>query len=193
MPFKKSWAPLRRLATTAVTLAALAGCGNQPATQSPASDQAVAPPPIRPSTTADIMPTGHPSMDKTLSHPASGKSQLKVTTPAAVAAKWKSVELDVQIAGASEQKIVVPIGGERKVFRTDLTLKIAAYLPAFKIQDGTATSSSNQPDNPAALVQLQGADGKITEGWVYQKFPQFDTFRSDRIQVKLLTASATAP
>lgn len=131
-------------------------------------------------------------MEKTLPHPASGKNQLKVVTPAAVSARWKAVELGVQIAGSAEQKLVIRVGGEGKVFRSDLAVKVLAYLPAFKIQDGTATSSSNDADNPAALVQVQGSDGNVTEGWIYQKFPQFDTFHSDRIQLKLLTASASA-
>lgn len=131
-------------------------------------------------------------MEKTMSHPTPGKSQLKVVTPATVAKKWKTVAFDVQVAGLAEQKIVVPIGDERDIYRTDLKLKVAAYLPAFKIQDGTATSSSANPDNPAALVQLRDASGIVTEGWVYQKFPQFDTFRSDRVQIKLLMASRSA-
>lgn len=119
-------------------------------------------------------------------HPASG-SKTRLNIPAEVKAKWKSVELSLagKVITAGTQKIAV--GGEHTL-GPGLALRVLAYVPAFQSDAGTVTSSSNNPDNPAVLVQLLDNQQPQGEGWVFQKLPDFNTFKSDRVQVKLLGA-----
>lgn len=121
------------------------------------------------------------------SHPAAG-SKTRLNIPAEVKAKWKSVELSLagKIISGGTQKIA--IGGDHTL-GPGLALRVLAYVPAFQSDAGTVTSSSNNPDNPAVLVQLLDNQQPQGEGWVFQKLPDFNTFKSDRVQVKLLGAN----
>lgn len=160
----------------------VAGCGknNEPP-----------PPATIPVMSKTSLPPNHPVLDKAFSHPASGSQPNIIPSPEA-AAKWKSADLSVRAAGHAEQRLRVSIGGQQPVTATDLTISVLAYLPSFKINGNTVTSSSNNPDNPAVFVQLRNPQGKLAEGWVFQKLPQFDTFHSDKVTVTLLLASPLA-
>jgi hypothetical protein len=52
------------------------------------------------------------------------------------------------------------------------------------------TSASNSPDNPAVLIQLVDKTQVLSEGWVFQKLPDFNTYQSEKLHVQLLSASA---
>jgi len=62
-------------------------------------------------------------------------------------------------------------------------------VPAFRSDAGKVTSRSNQPDNPAALVQLVDKTRVLSEGWVFQKYPDFNTYHSERLHLQLLSAT----
>ncbi len=161
----------------------VAGCGNS--SEPP-------PPAMTPVTGKTSLPPNHPLLDKPFSHPVSG-SQLNIIPPPEAAAKWKSVDISVRAVDHAEQRLRVSIGGRQPVAATDLTISVLAYLPSFKINGDTATSSSDKPDNPAVLLRLENPQGKLAEGWVFLKLPQFDTFHSDKVSVTLLSASPPAP
>ncbi|GEM_PF-4505509 len=145
-------------------------------------------PPLPPADNA--VPPDHPPMGQSLPHPVSG-SQAKVVVPPEVAAKWKSVQLAVT-AGGAEQRLAVAVGKSRPITGTDLTVDVVAYLPSFKMNGDVATSSSVSEDNPAALVRINSPGGKPAEGWVFQKLPDFNTLKDDRVKVKLIAASTAA-
>jgi hypothetical protein len=116
-----------------------------------------------------------------------GTHKTRLNIPAEVQAKWKSVELSLSgtdIAGGTHK---IAIGGERDL-GNGTALRVVAFVPAFQSDAGTVTSSSNKPENPAVLVQLMNNKQLHAEGWVFQKLPDFNTFKSDRVQVKLLGA-----
>ncbi len=120
-------------------------------------------------------------------HSASGaKSRLNI--PADVKAKWKSAELSLIGQDGVARTVKVAVGGEMKL-ENGLVLQVLAYVPAFQSDTGTVTSASNAPDNPAVLLQLLDKQQVKSEGWVFQKLPDFDTFSSDRLKVRLLGAS----
>ena len=122
-------------------------------------------------------------------HAKSGmKSRLNI--PADVKAKWKSVELSLSGNDISPRKVQVAIGGETDIGKSGLVVRVVAYVPAFQSDTGTVTSTSNNPDNPAVLIQLVDKGQLLSEGWVFQKLPDFNTFASDRLQVQLLAAAA---
>jgi len=52
------------------------------------------------------------------------------------------------------------------------------------------TSASNNPDNPAVLIQLVDKARILSEGWVFQKLPDFNTYQSEKLHLQLLSASA---
>lgn len=108
--------------------------------------------------------------------------------PPEVAAKWKSVELAIVGAGGTNKTARLELGGAISVPGTDLVLYAAAFVPSFEANSGRVTSRSNELDNPAVLVKLTQRDRVVAEGWVFQKFPQFNTFLTENIQVSLTGA-----
>lgn len=122
-------------------------------------------------------------------HPASGnKTHLDI--PADVKAKWKTVELSLSGQNIPLRKVRVSIGGETSIDPSGLLVRVVAYVPAFQSDAGTVTSSTNNPDNPAVLVQLVEKAKVLNEGWVFQKYPDFNTYKSEKLHLQLLSASA---
>jgi hypothetical protein len=119
---------------------------------------------------------------------ATAKTKTRLDIPAAVKDKWKSAELALAGKAVAARTVKVAIGGELEL-NPGLVLRVLAYVPAFQSDAGTVTSASNQPDNPAVLVQLLADKQVQSEGWVFQKLPDFNTFASDRLEIKLLGAS----
>lgn len=139
------------------------------------------------------MPANHPtqetSSDSGFVHPKTSlTSTLRI--PPEVKAKWKSVELSITATGGKEQRAHVTIGDKVTVANTGLSLNVAAFVPAFMSDAGVVTSSSNNLDNPAVQLQLRDGKGKIAEGWVFQSLPEFNSFSSSKVSVRLLSAEA---
>jgi hypothetical protein len=123
-------------------------------------------------------------------HTTSGaKTRLDIS--ADVMAKWKTVELSVAGKDISAHNLRVPVGSETGVGKPGLTVRVVAYVPAFQSDIGVVTSASNNPDNPAVLIQLADKGRVLSEGWVFQKYPDFNTYKSDKLQLQLLSASAS--
>lgn len=131
-----------------------------------------------------IMPPERTSADASLGHPKSG-AKLALKIPAEVRAKWKAAELALADSGNAPRTVRVPVGGNTAVGGTGLMLRVVAVVPAFQSSGDAVTSASNRPDNPAVLVRLLDKDRTLTEGWVFQKYPDFNTFNSDRVHVRL--------
>lgn len=143
-----------------------------------------------PAPAQDELPSGHPSLPAdggmtSFTHPTSG-AQSTVDVSADIKAKWKSVKLNVAPRGGAAKTDTVAVGGTLAVAGTKLTLKIVAFVPAFTSAAGRITSSSNEPKNPAVLLRLFEGTQLRAEGWVFQNLPDFDTFRSDLVSVKLV-------
>ena len=128
--------------------------------------------------------------DADFKHAKSGvKTRLNI--PADVKAKWKSVELSVAGKDITVRKLQIAVGGETGINKSGLTVRVVAYVPAFQSDAGAVTSASNSPDNPAVLIQLADKGQVLSEGWVFQKLPDFNTYSSDKLQVQLLAAHTT--
>jgi len=117
-----------------------------------------------------------------------GGAKTRLDIPASVKAKWKSAELSLAGRDIALRTVKVAIGGEVDLGKEQV-LRVLAYVPAFQSDAGTVTSASNNPDNPAVLVQLLDRKQPVAEGWVFQKLPDFNTFSTDRLKVQLLGAS----
>jgi len=128
--------------------------------------------------------------DAGFKHPNSGvKTRLNI--PADVKAKWKTVELSVAGKDITVRKLQIAVGGETGIDKSGLTVRVVAYVPAFQSDAGAVTSASNNPDNPAVLIQVADKGQVLSEGWVFQKLPDFNTYSSDKLQVQLLAAHTT--
>ena len=98
------------------------------------------------------------------------------------------MELTLTGKGGAPHTVRVPVGGDAAVGGSGLTVRVIALVPAFQSNADAVTSTSNNPDNPAVLVRLLDKDRTLAEGWVFQKYPDFNTFNSDRVQVRLAAA-----
>jgi hypothetical protein len=101
------------------------------------------------------------------------------------------VKLAIATRNAQEQHLRAVIGGKQVIDNLGLTLHVVAYLPSFKTVNQTITSESNRPDNPAVLLQVRDAQGATTEGWIFQNLPEFNTFHSGKMQIRLVSAEST--
>jgi hypothetical protein len=142
--------------------------------------------------TAPTMPANRPAdaaHSTDFKHAKSGnKSQLNI--PADVKAKWKTVELSYSGKNIPLRNVQVSIGGESGIDQSGLLVRVVAFVPSFQSDAGTVTSASNSPDNPAVLVQLVDKTKVLNEGWVFQKYPDFNTYQSEKLNLQLLSATA---
>jgi hypothetical protein len=154
--------------------------------------------------TATELPPGHPSIPanggETLpgmprdlgvpppAHPQRSGMPARLDVPAEVKATWKSVELSVSIAG-KVHTLRVAVNTEATIPGSALAVRVLAYLPTFQIGDGVITSSSNNPDNPAVLLRLMEKGRPLAEGWVFQNLPDFNSFKTDKAQIRLVSAA----
>jgi len=191
--------PLRAGLLIGITLALLAACSaeNEATQQNAASALPPAHPPLgaMPGATsapqaAHQLPANHPPMSdpgmSNLQHPKSG-AQTTVQVPPEVKARWKAVQLGVRRNGGTERIERVAIGGMVAVPESPRAIRVVAYLPAFTSSGKTATSNSNEPKNPAVLIELTDGSQTLSRGWVFQNLPDFNTFDSDKLQVRLIS------
>jgi hypothetical protein len=125
-------------------------------------------------------------------HPQpSNKGALAVSVPEEVRKAWSAVNLVVSGADGKEQSVRVRIGETLKLDKAT-SLRVVNYLPAYTSDFKTATSTSSEPKNPAIQVETS-IDGKPGEqGWVFQLLPEFNSYRSDKIKIRLVSAEPAA-
>ena len=179
----------------------------QTAGQVPAAQpSAAAPAPVKGN---EPLPPGHPPMDAAkapaaapapadnkiinqqlaASDPKSeGKAKPAVVVPDSVKGQWSAVNLAITGQDGAEKQVRVPIGDKVAIGKDGTVLKVLAFLPAYTSDFKTITSSSNNTTNPAIQVQLVKGKEVLTEGWVFQNLPEFNSFVSSAAQVKLLSA-----
>ncbi|MEW5944211.1 MAG: hypothetical protein AB1710_10240 [Pseudomonadota bacterium] len=175
----------------------------QTAGQAPAAQpSAAAPAPVKGN---EPLPAGHPPMDAAkapapadnkiinqqlaASHPKSeGKAKPAVVVPDSVKGQWSAVNLAITGQDGAEKQVRVPIGDKVAVGKDGAVLKVLTFLPSYTSDFKTITSSSNNTTNPAIQVQLVKGKEVLTEGWVFQNLPEFNSFVSSAVQVKLLSA-----
>jgi hypothetical protein len=123
-------------------------------------------------------------------HPkALGKTKLAVAIPDSVKGKWASATLAVSTGGAEEMRKVA-IGDQVSVGKNQ-QLRLVHYVPAYTSDFQTVTSSSNEEVNPAVQIQVLSNGQVVSEGWVFAKLPEFNSFRSEQIKVRLVSAERT--
>ena len=64
--------------------------------------------------------------------------------------------------------------GEAADFGPGLKVSLARFVPDFVMsQDGTVETRSDQPGNPAALIEIQKGQETLSKSWVFANYPDF--------------------
>jgi hypothetical protein len=119
------------------------------------------------------------------------KTVFQVVVPPEVADKWTAVVIVVDDKQANTQEeFTVNIGDDLIIPDSDLTVKIGAFLPDFKMNADTITSTTADPNNPAVGIAIMQNGNKIFPpsgewGWLYAKFPTIHSFQHDRFSLSL--------
>lgn len=114
-----------------------------------------------------------------------GKKKLEVVVPDSVKGKWSAAKIAVTVNGA-EKEIKAALG-EKISVGDNLQLNVLHYFPTYTSDFKTVTSSSNEPKNPAIMVQAIANGKVVAEGWVFQNLPDFNSFKSEQIKVRLIS------
>ncbi|HAM51613.1 MAG TPA: DUF2155 domain-containing protein [Nitrospiraceae bacterium] len=105
------------------------------------------------------------------------KTELKVVVPDSVKGKWSGVKLLLEDKATKKTtEFTVSLNSELKVPDSDLKVAVGDFLPDFRMDQGTITSASNDPNNPAVGVKVYEGDKQIFKGWLYAKFPTIHPF-----------------
>lgn len=119
-------------------------------------------------------------------HPSSGEVKREVRVPDEVKAKWKTVNLKlVDKEKKKEEIIIVTVGKEAPIKGTKLAIKAEVFLPHYTMYDTYISSKSNEPVNPAVLVELLENGKSITKGWVFTNFTAFNSYKHARYEILL--------
>ena len=145
------------------------------------------PPPPMPPQSAPGQP-GMPGMPGA-AHGEAGAPPVekKIVVPDAVKAGWKAVKIEVEYKEKKSKKaFTIPLNSEFKVPDTDLTLKVGSFLPHFAMAADQISSNSNNPENPAAQLEVFQGGKEIFHGWLFALHPTVHPFTHDKYGVALL-------
>lgn len=153
------------------------------------------------------MPAGHPALpeltasaeadaeagaeDEEMEHPQPSGADIPFTVPETVQGKWAAVMLEVTGADGEKQEIRAAVGDEIPLTGGQ-TLWVEAFLPSYISDFEKITSASDELKNPAVKVHLREGTETKAMGWVFQNLPEFNNYRSEQVQVRLLNAEAAA-
>ncbi|MBI5074244.1 MAG: DUF2155 domain-containing protein [Nitrospirae bacterium] len=114
------------------------------------------------------------------------KGQTTVSLPDAVKGKWKAVVVIVEDKSSKKKtEYTINVNGELKVPGSNLKLAVGEFIPDFRMDGLTITSSSNEPNNPAVGLKVLEDEKEIFKGWLYSKFPAIHPFEHPKYAVML--------
>lgn len=119
--------------------------------------------------------------------PMGGGPVKKISVPDAVKGAWKAVKIEVLYKEKkSKKQFTVPLGSEFKIPDSDLVVKIGEFLPHFTMTADSITSSSNNPENPAAQIEVLLGGKSLFHGWLFSKFPDVHPFQHDQYGITMI-------
>ena len=125
-------------------------------------------------------------------HISSGGVKREVRVPDDVKAKWKAINLKwVDKEKKTEGLISVNVGKETPIKGTKFAMKVLVFLPHYTMYDTYVSSQSNEPVNPAVLVELLEEGRGVAKGWVFANFTSFNSYKHARYDIVL--PSITSP
>ncbi len=137
------------------------------------------------------LPAGHPAMEGGMppaAMPNVPKVERTVVVSKEVATKWKAVKLSIENKAAKTTKeYTVNIGSELSVPNTNMTVKVLAFLPDFKMSDKEFYSASDKPNQPAAQVVVTENGKEIWSNWLFSLQPSIHPFQHQNVGIVLLS------
>ncbi|GEM_PF-2837970 len=135
----------------------------------------------------DIGQKGSGDINKSaVGHLSSGGVKREVRVPDDVKAKWKTINLKwVDKEKKIEELISVNVGKETPIKGTKFVIKILVFLPHYTMYDTYISSQSNEPMNPAVLVELSEGGKSMANGWVFANFTSFNSYKHARYDILL--------
>lgn len=114
------------------------------------------------------------------------KAEKKVVVPESIKSKWNKVKFVFEDkASKKSSEYTVGIGSELKVPNTNLRIVVGEFLPDFRMDEGTITSASDMPNNPAVRVEVFENGKTVFKGWLYSKFPTIHPFEHENYGLTL--------
>ena len=114
------------------------------------------------------------------------KGEKTVVIPDSVKGKWKAVILVVSDKKANkQQEYTVNLNSDLKIPNSNLKVSVGEYLPDFRMDGLTLTSTTNDPNNPAVGVKIFENNKEVFKGWLYAKFPTMHPFEHPNYSVVL--------
>jgi hypothetical protein len=114
------------------------------------------------------------------------KGQKTIVLPDSVKGKWKAVVLVVSDKKTNkQQEFTVNLNSDLNIPNSNLKVSVGEFLPDFRMEGLTITSTSNEPNNPAVGVKVFENGKEIFKGWLYAKFPTMHPFEHPNFSIVL--------
>lgn len=115
------------------------------------------------------------------------KVETVLVVPEGVKGKWKAVKINVTDKTTNKSQIItIEIGKEVQIPNSDLKIFVETFLPAFKMEGGTITSTSvDQTTNPAVKLKVTEKGEEVFKGWLFELYPQVHPFNHPKYALTL--------
>ncbi len=136
------------------------------------------------------MPPGHPPVNakEELSAIHSGKAMTKIDKPIHIPEEvqktWKYAVVDIVDKTASKVVKEEKVTKGADIKYDGLEIRILYIVPHLVLDNGY-TSATNEPNNPAILVEVKEKGKVIYAGPIYQKFPAMYNINHPRYEIRL--------
>jgi hypothetical protein len=143
-------------------------------------------------------PANHPAADITESMAQAAHAvrpaTREVTISEEVRNKWKEVQLQItDMAQQNTQLITLKVGDSIRLNNKGEYLVVEVFIPDYSIIDKRIESRSNEPNNPAVLVNLTYEGEVMEKGWIFKHYPEFNSFVNKRFRLVLVGPGKDLP
>ena len=115
------------------------------------------------------------------------KVERQVVVSNEITATWKAVKLAIENKPTKTIKeYTVNIGSQLSIPNTNMTVKVKAFLPDFKMTDKEFKSASNKPNMPAALIEVTENGKEIWNNWLFSLQPGIHPFQHENVGIVLV-------
>ena len=147
---------------------------------------------IAPTNAATALPGGHPAVgggdatSKPTDHGSvAGGKEVRISDE--VKAKWKVAEIELTDTSSATKKVLkLDVGKKVAVKGTNFKILAVVLVPHYVIYEDHIGSKSNEPNNPAVLMELYDGDNVVARGWIFKTFTTFNSFVHEKYAVALL-------
>lgn len=117
----------------------------------------------------------------------------------AYGADWTAARLGLEVRKPGDAAFVKPlvlaVGESAPVDDPDVTrVTVRQFVPDFVLgEGGRVASRSDEPNNPAALVEAWKGEERVFSGWIFAKFPDFGQEHGAGMAARMKPGAASEP